>query len=156
MRQGLPPVSLTLQLDLTNSSNPLTGTATDGTWISPLFAERNVFNASSALPPVTGGIPFVLTRTPDEGGATVGRASAFVGRSGAVSIEGKLTDGRTFSQFTVLSSNGDLPFYVSLSHGVEVMIGVLNLSGSPPAVTGSLFWSKAEANGFSTTLVAGP
>jgi plastocyanin len=155
MRPGLPPVALTLQLDLANNSNLLTGSATDGTWVSPLFAERNVFNASSA-PPETGPFSFVLARTPDEGGATVGRATAFVHRSGTVLVEGKLTNGRTFSQSTALSSEGDLPFYLSLSHGVEVMIGVLNVSGSPAAVTGSLFWSKAEANGFSTTLLVGP
>ena len=156
MRAGRPPVTLTLQLDLTNNSNTLTGTATDGSWISPLFATRNVFNATTTPTPQAGISAFVLQRTADDGGATVGKVMAFIGRIGDVIIQGKLTDGRKFNQMSALSPEGDFPFYVSLSQGVEVIIGVLNASGSPPAVSGTVFWSKADTNGFSTTLVAGP
>jgi plastocyanin len=156
MRPGLPPVTLTMQLDLTNNSNTLTGIATDGSWVSPLFAARNVFNATTAPATQAGVSHFALQRTPDDGGAVFGQATARIGLIGDVLINGKVTNGPAFSQATALSQDGDFPFYVSLSHGVEVVIGVLNASGSPAAVTGSVFWSKAETNGFSTTLVAAP
>jgi hypothetical protein len=158
MRAGRPPVTLTLQLDLTNNSNTLTGTATDGTWISPLFATRNVFNATTTPAPQAGISTFVLQRTPDEGGATFGRGTVSIGRIGDVLIGGTVRGGPKFNLVSALSpdGSGDFPFYISLSQGVEVIIGVLNASGSPPTVSGSVFWSKADTNGFSTTLVAGP
>ena len=155
MRPGLVPVSLTMQLDLTNNSNSLTGTATDGIWISPLLAERNVFNTHSP-PAQVGSASFVLAQTPDNGGATVAHALVTINRVGNAFVEGSTTDGHISSQSTSLSSDGDLPFYLSFTHGAEVMVGFLNVSGSPPSVSGSLFWSKATTNGFSTTLVVGP
>ena len=46
VRRGLSaPLALGLHVDLTNVSDSVCGSLSDGTWVSPLAGGRNVFNA---------------------------------------------------------------------------------------------------------------
>jgi hypothetical protein len=55
----------------------------------------------------------------------------------------------------LLARNGDCPFYLSLSHGSEIVAGWLNFSVPPaPAASGTVLWVGSGTNAFAATLQA--
>ena len=160
VRGGLPPELLALQLDVAESAGQITDTATTtagGLLTTPLLALQNGFNLTDNHAPQAGVHPFILQRTADDGGAVVGTASADIGTTGIMRIQGQLRDGRHFGVALTLSTQGDAPFYISLSHGTEVMIGWLHFAADPAAaVSGTLYWVKTGPGGFSLRLSISP
>jgi hypothetical protein len=76
-------------------------------------------------------------------------------RSGATRVRGKLSDGRVFSAGSLLAKNGDYPFYLSLNHGNELVIGWLNFPPTnAPTASGTVLWVRNGTNGFAATLQA--
>jgi hypothetical protein len=52
-----------------------------------------------------------------------------------------------------LAENGDYPFYLSLNHGTELVIGWLNFPAArEPAAGGSVVWSNTGTNAFARSL----
>ena len=156
VRRGLAaPLALALHVDLTNVSDSVSGSLSDGTWVSPLAAGRNVFNAWSNPAQQAGLRSFILERAQDSATAAAGLSR--ISASGATSVRGKLNDGRVFSTGSALAKNGDCPFYLSLNRGTEMVIGWLNFAaGQGPTASGTVLWVKTGTNAFATTLQATP
>ncbi len=156
VRRGLTaPLSLGLHVDLANVTDNVSGSLSDGIWVSSVAGSRNVFNAWSNPAQQAGLRSFVLERAQDSETAAAGLSRIF--SSGATSVRGKLNDGRAFSASSALAKNGDCPFYLSLNRGAEIVIGWLNFAaGQGPTASGTVLWVKTGTNSFATTLQATP
>ena len=154
-RGALAPLVLGLHVNLTNISDSVSGTLSDGTWVSPLAGGRNVFNTLYNPAQQAGLRSFVLERAQDTETAAAGQSRIFA--SGTTAVRGKLSDGRAFSTSSALAKNGDYPFYLSLNRGTEMVIGWLNFAaGQAPTASGTVLWVKTGTNAFATTLQAAP
>jgi subtilisin family serine protease len=156
VRRGLAStLALTFHVDLTNGSDQVVGAVSDGNWTSGVTGDRNVFNSSSNPAQQAGLRSFVLERAPDNSSAASGLSRISLG--GAANVRGKLNDGRSFSTSNALAKNGDYPFYLSLNHGTEMVIGWLNFAaGQGPIASGTVQWINTGTNAFATTLQAAP
>ena len=156
-RGALPPLALTLNLDMANGTDQVSGSLADTNSAMDLLGDRNVFNPSSNPAPQAGLRSFVLLST----NATtvvpmaITTNSAKITTSGLVTLRGALGDGRRFTLANALARHGDSPFYLSLSKGSEVVMGWMNFpGGSSNAVAGDLAWVRTGTNAFATTLQA--
>jgi hypothetical protein len=154
VRRNLQPaLNLKLHLDLTNGSDQVTGSLTDGRWTSALAGDRNVFDTLSNPARQAGDRSFVLDRADNNTRAATGLSR--INLNGATRVQGTLTDGRAFSTSSTLARNGDCPFYLSLNSGNEVVIGWLNFPiGQGPTATGTVLWVRTGTNSFAATLQA--
>jgi hypothetical protein len=146
VRRSLPPVSLSLQLDLTGDSGMITGAVTTAseavTLTSSLLANRRANPA-----PATGRQPFSLI---DDAGIQIVGASASISSAGSAVIQGALQPSRNLSFSTSIGRGGSVPFYVSFNRGGEVIIGWLQFEGDGDSpVRGQLFWVSPAIAGVS-------
>jgi len=138
----------------TDGSDGITGTVTDGQWISGLMGDRAVFVAGTRPAPQAGRYTLIIPGTP---GATDspegdGYGTVVVSTGGKVSLVGRLADGTKVTQTTSLSKNGDWPLYASLYSGRGSLLGWLlfadrtgdDISGKAswirPAISTSAFY----------------
>ena len=154
VRRGpLGPVHLMLHADLTNGTDQITGSATDGLWAADLSSDRNVFSARLNPAGQTGLRAFLLDTDPVS--QTAAACSSRIAKSGSASVRGKFLDARPFARSSALAKNGDCPFYLPRNRGGEVVIGWLNFPGGPSASTlGSVLWVQTGTNAFAATLQA--
>jgi subtilisin family serine protease len=153
-RGKLKPLALTLHLDLVHGTDEIIGSVTDGDWTSELSGGRNIFHAKSNPARQAGARAFILARA-DESRATAATGLSTLSKSGAARVKGRLTDGRAFSAASLLTRDGDCPFYLSFSKGSEVVIGWLNFPASPaPTASGTVLWVRTGTNAFAATLQA--
>lgn len=154
VRRGLaPPLTLALHLDLTNGTDRVTGSVSDGNWNSRVVSDRNVFNALFNPAQQAGVRSFILERAQDNAAAAAGMSRISPG--GSTNVRGKLSDGRVFATASALARNGDCPFYLSMNHGNEVVIGWLNFPATQsPAASGTVLWVQTGTNSFATMLQA--
>jgi len=148
----LAPELLTLHLDLTGNSEQITGTAASAeggnVLVTPLLAVKSRFSRGGPPAPQAGVHSFLFARTAADGGGSVGTALAEVTATGLVLMRGQLSDGRKFMFSSVLSKQGDVPFYMPLP-GSELIVGWLNFpAGEASVATGSLYWIKTVPGGF--------
>jgi len=145
-------LTLALRVDLTNGIDQIFGTISDGAWVSEVFADRNVFDARFNPAQQAGSRAFILERadaTPADAASAVSR----INTAGSTHVRGRLMDGRPFATASSLAKNGDFPFYLSLHHGSEVLIGWLNFpAGQQPLSGGTVLWVNAGTNSFATAL----
>lgn len=119
-------VTITLHLDLSSESQPLTGTVTDGTVTSLITAARSRFVARSFAAPQAGRYSVLLN--PDEGGSGplgVGYALMKVAPGGAVSLVGKRGDGKAFTFGSFVKPDGTFAFHLTMPAGRAVRAGSL-------------------------------
>lgn len=146
------PLNVRLHLNLATPADEVTGTLSDGRWTSAMSGERNVFNAQLHPATQAGTRTLKLSRA-DQSEAADGLSK--ISANGATRVRGTLVDGRAFSTASALSRNGDCPFYLSLNHGTEVVIGWLNFPASQgPSANGTVLWVKSGTNSFAATLQA--
>jgi hypothetical protein len=147
------PLSLKLHLDLTNTSDQVAGSLTDGHWTSALAGDRNVFNSQFNPARQAGDRSFVLERADNNARAATGLSR--IALNGVTRVQGTLADGRAFSTSSALAKNGNCPFYLSLNRGNEVVIGWLNFPiGQGPTASGTVLWVGTGTNSFAATLQA--
>ena len=153
VRRGLSaPFALKWHLDLVRATDQVTGSVSDGNWTAALAGDRNIFRSIDYPAQQTGLRSFVLERTHDS--ATVAAGLSRISAGGITTVRGNLSDGRRFATSSALSRNGDCPFYLSLNHGNEVVIGWLNFPSGSPAASGTVSWVQTGTNAFATTLQA--
>jgi len=138
--RGLSPINVQLQLDL--SGGPMTGTVNDGTWTADLVA--NPANYSRTYPAPQAGrytllIPGVDGASAQPGGNGFGAVT--VNSLGDVSLSGTLGDGTAFTSSSVVASQGQWPFYVSLYGGKGSILGWLSFATNG-GVNGQIDWFK--------------
>lgn len=150
--QLVSPLNLRLHVDLA-SGDRVTGSLSDGGWVSGVHANRSVFNSVYNPAPQAGNGQFVLEQREQNTNAPAANGASKISLNGGTLMAGKLQDGRKFSTGNTLSRNGDFPFYLSLSKGQEVVLGWVNFPNAALA-NGTVLWVKTGTNGFAATLEA--
>ena len=138
-RQGLSPITVHLQLDLSNG--PMTGTISDGTWTSDLRANAAIYSKANPAPQAgryTLLIPGSDNSTVQPGGNGFGAVT--VDALGNVSLSGALGDGTPVTCAGVVAGQGQWPFYVSLYGGKGSILGWLSFTND--GVGGQVDWFK--------------
>ncbi len=109
-------LSLSLQMVLTNDSEQITGTITDGSFVSTIVANRSVF--SSKGNPFSEPGKFTVLIPPSAKRPNTPQGNGFgilnVDTAGRTRITGSLADGTAFSQSAGVAKDLTWPFYVSL------------------------------------------
>jgi hypothetical protein len=149
LRRSLPPVALTLNLDLTSGAIVLRGTATDGSWTSTLTGSRSEPASAKAsrrglrsTPSSTGARTWAL-RFLDPTGAPAASGWVRITRSGIAFLAGTLPDGRRFSAATRIGAEGRATFVVFSSRGA-VLAGTLGFGpGAMAPVRGAAHWIQS-------------
>jgi hypothetical protein len=151
---NLTPLSVKLHIDISNGTDQVTGTLTDGAWVSEVTADKNVFNAQMNPAAQAGSRDFILQRANDtavEAGTGQGKISA----AGLANVSGSLGDGTRFRTSSALARNGDCPFYLALNKGNGIVIGWLNFPPTAsPTASGTVLWINSGTNQFSAELQA--
>jgi len=151
-RPNMAPLSVELQLDLTNGTDQVTGTVSDGIWTSPLSGDRAVFDGRTNAAPQLGGYTMVIP-----GGANpatepygFGYATLAVDKKGNVRLRGALADGiaSPFNIRTPVSKSGRCPLYLPLYRGQGYLQGWLQFaSGTMEDLNGEFVWFKPASPG---------
>jgi hypothetical protein len=148
------PLMMTLHTDLSNGTDRVSGSLTNGAWVSAVSGDRNVFN-SRLNPPAQAGLRDFILQRADNTAVEAGVGAGKIAASGTTSVSGSLDNGTKFRAASLLAKNGDCPFYLSLSKGNEVVIGWLNFpKADNPTATGTVLWVKSGTNTFSAQLQA--
>ena len=131
---------MNLQLDLSNG--PLTGTISDGTWTADLLANNAVYTKANPAPQAgkyTLLIPGSENAATQPGGNGFGAVT--VSDLGAITFSGTLGDGTRVTASSVVSHDGQWPFYVSLYGGKGSILGWLSFTNDG-AISGQTGWFK--------------
>ncbi len=130
------PLTLTLNLGLTNPLPQVTGAVSDGTWLAPLQADRAVFSAAHPCP--------------ESGYATAllgdGYASVTVAANGHAALRGYLPDNAALVPgATSISTNGQWPIYVPLYGKAGALFGWLAFTNDTATnFSGDLVWVRTN------------
>ena len=146
LTNGTRRLWLNMQLDLTNNSDQVTGTVSDGVWISDLLGDRTIYNATTNPAPQTGSYTMLFPGTnlpaADSGD---GYALLTVSKAGTIALSGTLADGSVISRSTGISKNGVWPFYVSLYSGKGSLLSWITLTNDlTNSVSGNTIWIKSS------------
>ncbi len=123
-RPGSTPVTVQLQLGLTNG--PMTGTVSDGNWEADLVANPAVYSKANPAPQAgkyTMVIPGNASSSAEPAGDGFG--AVIVSPLGMVTFSGTLGDGTAVAASSIVSSNGQWPFYASLYNGNGSAFGLV-------------------------------
>jgi hypothetical protein len=138
VRPGLPSLTVQLQLDLTNG--PMTGTVSDGTWTSELVADPAIYSRTNHAP-MAGKYTMAIPGSTNEGAPFGnGYGSVLVSPMGAVTFTGALGDGTPVTASSLVSSQGQWPFYAPLYNGGGSILGWLAFTNG--GISGQLGWFK--------------
>ncbi len=145
-RTLLPPLTLTLTLDLAGGTRRITGSVSDGTSVVSISADQAV--PAPARHFAAGRYTISLPANPSATGAAIpkgaGCALLVVSPAGLASLTGTLADGRAFTASATVSKDGELPIYVPLLLGTGSVAGRANINSQTGALTGEVFWTKPE------------
>lgn len=151
---NLSPLSVSLHVDLSNGTDRVTGSLTDGAWASQMSADKNVFN-SQLNPAAQAGLRNFILQEENNTAVQAGVGRGVIAKSGAASVSGSLDDGTKFQTTSMLAKNGDCPFYLSRNNGNEIVIGWLNFPATPnPTASGTVLWVNSGTNNFTAQLQA--
>jgi len=148
-RKNATPLSVQLQMDL-SGGNRILGLISSDTWTAELLADRAAFNSLTNEAPQMGKYTFVILGSADAsvqpGGDSFG--TAMVDGSGNVTFTGTLGDGTKVSQKTILSAQGEAPFYASLYSGNGLIFGWLTFTNELTSdIDGVVTWIKPAQPG---------
>lgn len=140
-RRKLSPLAISLQCDPSDTDH-LTGTVSDGTWLSQIDSDRGTYDGRASQPRQFGQYTWILpgdpSTTASPGGDSYGTTT--ISKSGQVHFSGSLADNTSISQSATLSKTGRWPFYVPL------------YSGSQGSLFGWVFVTNADTTGFSSAM----
>ncbi|MGZ5543395.1 MAG: DUF7507 domain-containing protein, partial [Limisphaerales bacterium] len=128
-----------------DNSDTISGTVSDGKWVSSLLGDRGTFDARTNPTLHAGKYTVVI---PGNVGKTVSRqgdgyGAVTVNANGTVLFTGTLADGTHVSQSSAISKNGEWPVYVSLYAGHGSLLGWLTFTNRPgDDVSGRLSWIR--------------
>lgn len=138
-----------LALDLTGTTNQLTGTlsevATTGTvWTAQIVTDLAWFNGKDRIAPQAGKYTLLFpadTNNPASMGDGFGAVT--VTTKGAVSLAGTLADGTKVSQKSTLSKNSEWPLYIPLYKDKGALISWVSVTnGTANDLNGLFNWFK--------------
>jgi hypothetical protein len=143
-RLGTSPLTVRWAVDL-HGLDEVTGTITDGVWLSALRGDRTIFNATTNPAPLAGRYTFVLPSGLAPGAPEAeGWGTLKVSTSGLGLGAGTLPDGTKFRYKAPVSKNGAWPLYAPLYLTTGSLIGWAQFDTNAPLddLTGSLMWFK--------------
>ncbi len=149
VRRGTTPLTVRWTVDL-QGLDEVTGTVTDGQWMSELRGDRAVFNAVTNPAPLMGLYTFVLPGSPAAGTPEGdGWGTLRVSSNGVGSATGKLADGTDFLRKAPVSKNGSWPLYAPLYRSKGSLLGWIQFDTNAPLTDlgGSVAWWKPEVLG---------
>jgi hypothetical protein len=143
-------LSVTLELDLLQQPDLLRGRVSDGHWVAELAAKRAVFDSRTNPAPQAGNYTLVIPGAEDC--ATLpcgfGIGSASVDTRGRIRFKGSAADGSKLTQSSVLSGDGQWPFYCPLYRGGGLAIGWLTFTNLPADdLSGGFAWIRPPQPG---------
>ncbi len=150
LRKGKAPIALTLQLDLTNGTDQITGNASTTNWAASLTCDRAVFNARTNPPPQIGRYTLAFVNTSADPGVPSGDGYGIllVDAAGTIRLAGTLADGTPLAQTVSLAKDGRWPFFATLYLGKGAVAGWLQFTNSNPgSLTGNVTWIKTPIAG---------
>jgi hypothetical protein len=155
--------TVTFNLQASADNSLITGTIGGDGWVADFTADRHVFNKKSNPAPFAGSYNITFPGPGDNDPThpqADGTGTVTVNRAGQLTFKGRLGDGTKVTQSSVVSSDGDWPFYLSLYGKGGEMLGWLNFDGAGN-VGGETTWiklpnahSKSFPDGFQLSPVA--
>jgi len=132
---------VSLQLDLTDGTDQITGTVSNNAWMAELMAERAVFDGKENVATQAGSYTLIVPGNIGNSPEGDGYGTIRVDRAGKVHFAGSLADGTKISQSATLTKEGQWPLYVSLYGGQGSILGWISLGGEED-LAGTLNWIK--------------
>jgi uncharacterized repeat protein (TIGR03803 family) len=162
----IPPLIVSLQLDMTQGAQQMSGSLSDGNWAAQLHADRVAFDGKGKIAPQAGQYTIIVPGDDASSHAPqgYGYATLSIDKAGMVHLSGSLADNSKISRSVPLSGDGRLPLYVPLYSGGGSLVSWLTFQDSPrDDLSGLLSWIKPAQvnaalypNGFAiTTMVSG-
>jgi WD40 repeat protein len=145
-RGRLAPLAIALTLD--GGAEQITGTISDGTLISTITADRQMYNVRTNPAPV-GHYTIVIPPDPNQSSNPQGYGIGFVtiAASGYVTVTGTLADGQTFSDATYLSQSKTFPFFALANAGRESISGEITVESLGSSdLDGTVYWFREAIN----------
>lgn len=143
-RGALPPLTVSLHLDLTNGTRLPTGSVTDGIFTASVTADPAA--APTETHPATGRYTIALQPNPSDTGAQfpqgTGVAVLVVKETGVATFNGTLANGSAFSVSGNVAADGLLPIYLPMASGKGSLAGTLAIGSPAGSITGSVLWTK--------------
>ncbi|MGD0615164.1 MAG: hypothetical protein ABSA69_06955, partial [Verrucomicrobiota bacterium] len=140
--RGPAPLSVQLQLDLTNAT--LSGQISNGVWTAQLLANRAVYSQAHHAPQAgkyTLLIPGAEESEEQPGGDGFG--TVMVGPGGGITFGASLPDGTKASQSTFVSAQGQWPLYAAPSSVKGSLFGWLTFTNlATNDIEGLVSWIK--------------
>lgn len=137
--------SLNVQLQWDASSDQITGSVSDGTWLANLASHRAPFDGKSLVAPQAGHYTLIIpgTNSSPSVPSADGYGTVTVTTAGRLSLAGSLADGTKITQSTSLSTNGQWPLFISLYNGHGSIVSWVTFTNlAQTALSGSLNWIK--------------
>lgn len=127
-------ISLTLAIDLTNSTGKVTGKVAGRGWTSELVAYRKVARLAGSLTPGKYVVALAADPAATNQPSGDGYAVLTVSTLGSATVSGKLADGTAIAGTTSIAAGGQWPLYISLYKNTGMLLGWLNLTNSSDSV----------------------
>ena len=136
-RDGAPALSLAMHLDMSGTTQSISGTLSDGTAAFDFHAGQSV--ATEAVKFTTRIEPDIASAETQQG---YGYAMVTIKADGVARVSGAMADGQLFSGGTYLTGTGSLPLYIRLADGKSVLRG--NLQITDENMDGALHYETVE------------
>ena len=138
------PLTLSLNLDTTGTSEQITGSVDESGVLTGLIADRSALPSGNYEP---GRLTVRISpddTTPDAPKGS-GYAVLNIDEFGAVRIAGALADGRTFTASSIVSKAGGIPLHARFFGNTGAVTGNASLvDTATDDITGSIRWFKPE------------
>jgi len=136
-------ISGSLQLDLSGTTDQVTGDITDPISAS-MTGNRDVFNRTNVCP-FAGQYNMIISPNAVVDGQ--GFATVFVDGSGNLRMNGMLADGTAISQSTTVSKNGSWPLFDSINGNKGAFTGWITITNIPQSsLNGNANWFHPALN----------
>ena len=154
LRAGATSLTVMLHIDLTNGTDQITGTVSDGTFTSDVTANLSVFNSrSNPAMPYQGSYTVLLLPNPGDTGPDFPQGNGYgtikLDAGGKIRFSATLGDGTRVSQSAIVSRDGAWPLYVApyarqgLLSGWVTFTNIVGVSD----LGGTLSWFKPPTPG---------
>ena len=142
--RGLDALTVVLALDVTNQTGPISGTVSDGSWVSDLQAHHFIFNAATNPAPFAGKYTVVLSGDADSASpAGDSYAAVSIASSGYLTLKGMLAERTVLTQRVPLSGDGYWPLHCPLYSRRGSILGWVKFGDDlTNDVAGQLQWIK--------------
>jgi uncharacterized repeat protein (TIGR02543 family) len=132
-----------LHIDLTNGTDEITGTISEGGMTTDVSADQLVYSATNPAPSLGR---YTIALPPDSGNADAPQANSIaflnVTKTGMAQIAGTLADGTAFSQSVGIAQDGTFSIFVPLYAKLGSVGGTFTFDPVTGELNGAVVWDK--------------